>query len=77
MKQDNPMTIDFVRDEMTLKTTLLVCDPMIISKALVSCVISFGKKPLITSTTINTIFFAKGSLNYHTNFLLMKHLDTP
>jgi hypothetical protein len=30
MKQDNPMTVDFVRDEMTLKTILLVCDAMII-----------------------------------------------
>lgn len=76
-KQDNPMIIDFVRDEMTLKTTLLVCNLMIISNALVSCVVSFEKKPLITSTTTNTIFFMKVCLNYRTNFLSMKHLKAP
>ncbi len=36
MNQDNPMMIGFVRDEMTLKTTLLKCDPMVISNVLVS-----------------------------------------
>ncbi len=55
MKQDNPTMIDFVKDEMTLKTTLLVCDPMIISNALVSCVMSFEKEPLITSIITNTL----------------------
>jgi len=71
-KQDNPMMIDFVRDEMILKTTLHVCNPMIISNVLVSCVISSKKKPLIT---MNTIFFTKVSLNYLTNFVSMKHLN--
>lgn len=77
MKQDNPMMIDFVTNEMTLKRTLVVCDPMIIFNALVSCVISFEKKPLITSTTTNIVFFLRGGLNYRTNFLSMKHLNAP
>jgi hypothetical protein len=38
------MMIGFVRDEMTLKTTLLVCDPIVISDALVSCVIGLKEK---------------------------------
>jgi hypothetical protein len=40
----NPMMIRFVADEMILKITLLVCDPMVISNALVSCVIGFEKR---------------------------------
>jgi hypothetical protein len=73
-KQDNPMMIEFVKDEITLKTTLFVCNPMIIFNALVSCVVSFEKKPLIT---MNIVFFTRVSLNYRTNFLSMKHLDAP
>jgi hypothetical protein len=73
-KQDNPMMIEFVKDEITLKTTLLVCNPMIIFNALVSSVVSFEKKPLIT---VNIVFFTRVSLNYRTNFLSMKHLDAP
>jgi hypothetical protein len=68
--------IDFVKDEMTLKTTLLIHNLMVISNALVSCVISFRKKPLITSSNTNTVF-TRGNLNYCTNFLSMKHLDAP
>jgi hypothetical protein len=30
MSKNNPMMVGFVREEMTLKTTLLVCDPMVI-----------------------------------------------
>jgi hypothetical protein len=44
------MMIRFVGDEMTLKTTLLVCDPMVISNALVSCVIGFKKKLQLSLT---------------------------
>jgi len=36
VSQDNPMMIGFVRDEVTLKTTLLECDAMVISNVLVS-----------------------------------------
>jgi hypothetical protein len=38
MNHDNPMMIMFVKDEMTLNTTLLLCDPIVTTKALVSCV---------------------------------------
>jgi hypothetical protein len=44
VNQDNPMMIGFVRDEMTLKTTLLKCDPMVISNVLVSWFISLEDK---------------------------------
>jgi len=40
MHHDNPMMIRFVKDEMTLKTTLLLCDPIVTVNALVSCIIS-------------------------------------
>jgi hypothetical protein len=42
--QYNPMMIGFVENEMTLKTILLICDAMVISNALVSCIISLVKK---------------------------------
>jgi hypothetical protein len=38
------MMIRFVGDEMILKITLLVCDPMVISNVLVSCFTSFEDK---------------------------------
>jgi hypothetical protein len=44
MSHDNPMTIGFVGDEMTLKATLLVCIPIVIFKTLVSCVTSFEER---------------------------------
>jgi hypothetical protein len=44
MSQDNPMMIGFFKDEMTLNTTLLKCDPMVISNALVSCVTSLEER---------------------------------
>ncbi len=37
--QDNPMMTRFLREKMTLKTTLLVWEPMVTSNVLVSCVI--------------------------------------
>jgi hypothetical protein len=57
--------VGFVGEEMTLKTTLLVCDPMVISNSLVSCIIGLEKKfqPSITSTAIGVIFFTKGNLS--------------
>jgi hypothetical protein len=43
------MMIRFVVDEMILKITLFVCDPMVISNVLVSCVIGFEKRfPIAT-----------------------------
>jgi len=44
MNHDNPMTIGFVGDEMTLKTTLFVYISIVISKALISCVIGFEER---------------------------------
>jgi hypothetical protein len=44
MSQNNSMMIVFVKDEMTLKTTLLICDLMVISNVLVSCVIGFEER---------------------------------
>jgi hypothetical protein len=46
MNHDNPMTIGFVGDEMTLKATLFVCVLIIISKALVSCITGLEKRTL-------------------------------
>jgi hypothetical protein len=37
------MMIGFLEDEMTLKTTLLVWEPMVTSNGLVSCVIGLMK----------------------------------
>ncbi len=73
------MMVGFAREEMTLKTTLLVCDPMVISNSLVSCIIGFEKRfrPSITSTTIDVVFFTKGNLSCHTNSLSMKHVNAP
>ncbi len=77
MNHDNPMMIGFVGDEMTLKTTLLLCDPIVIVNALVSCVISFEERfwPSITSITIGVIFSTNAKLCCHTNSSLMKHVD--
>jgi hypothetical protein len=76
MSHDNPMTIRFVGDEMTLKATLLVCVIIVISKALVSCVTSPKEKlqPSMTSTTIGVFFFTRIILCCCTNSL-MKHVD--
>jgi hypothetical protein len=42
--QYNPMMTGFVENEMTLKIILLICDPIVISNALVSCIISLEEK---------------------------------
>jgi hypothetical protein len=71
------MMIGFVQDEMTLKTTLLLCDPIIIVNALVSCIIGLEERfrPLITLTTTCVIFFTNTKLCCWTNPLLMKHAN--
>jgi hypothetical protein len=65
MSHDNPMTIGFIRDEMTLKATL--------------CVTSLEKRlqPLMTSMTIGVFFFMRIILCHRTSSLLMKHVDAP
>jgi len=77
MSHDNPMTIRFVGDEMTLKATLLVCVLIVISKALVSCVTSPKERfqPSMTSMTTSVFFFTRIILCCRTGFLLMKHVD--
>jgi extradiol dioxygenase family protein len=44
MSHDNQMMIRFVGDEMTLKTTLFLCDPIVSVNALDSCVTRVMKK---------------------------------
>ncbi len=55
------MMIGFVKDEMPLKTTLLKCNPMLISNTLVSCVIGLKERfqSLMTLTITNVVFFIK------------------
>jgi hypothetical protein len=44
MSHDNPMMIGFFGDEMTLKTTLLLYDPIVTINDLVSCVTSLEER---------------------------------
>jgi hypothetical protein len=79
MSHDNPMMIKFVENEMTLKITLLLCDPIVIVNTLVSCVTGPKERfrPLITSTTIGVTFSTNTKLCCHTNSLSMKRVDAP
>jgi len=62
---------------MTLKTTFLLCDPIIIINALVSCIIGLEKRfqLLITSIAISVAFSTNTKLCCHTNPLLIKHAN--
>jgi hypothetical protein len=72
------MMTGFLEDEMTLKTTLMVWEPMVTSNALVSHVIGLIKKlPSMTSTSTNVFFSAKVYLYFRTSFLSIKHADAP
>jgi hypothetical protein len=73
--QDSPIMIGFFGHAMTLKTIPLVCDPMVTSSLLVSCIASLEKihGSLITFTNTNVVFFTKVNLCCCTNSLLMKH----
>jgi hypothetical protein len=79
MSHDNPMIIGLARDEMTLNTTLLLCDPIVTVNALVSCVTSLKERfqPLITLTTTNDVFSTNTKLCCCTNSLSMKHANAP
>ncbi len=57
-QQDNPMMTRFFKDEMTLKTTLLVWEPMVIFNGLVSCVINRNERfqPSMTLTDTGVLF---------------------
>jgi hypothetical protein len=71
------MMIWFVGDEMTLKFFLLQCNPMVISNALVLCIMNFKERlqSSITSIAIDMVFFIKGSLSCHTKSLSMKYAN--
>jgi hypothetical protein len=74
--QDNTMMTWFLRDEMTLKTTLLVWEPMVTSNGLVSCVINFYERfwPSMTLIGIGVLFSTRANLYYRTNSLSKKML---
>jgi len=65
--QDNPMMTRFLRDEMTLKTTLLVWEPMVTSNGLVSWVTNSDERlrPSMTSTNTSVFFSTKINLYCH------------
>ncbi len=73
------MMIGFVEDEMTLKTTLLLSDPIVIVNTLVSCVTSLEERfqPSFILITIGVTFSTNAKLCCHTNSLLMKHANAP
>jgi len=78
-KQDNTMMTRFFRNEMTLKTTLLVWEPMVTYNGLVSWVTSLEERlwPLMNLTSIGVFFSTIANLYCHTIFLSMKHVDAP
>jgi hypothetical protein len=79
MNHDNPMTIRFVGDEMTLKATLFVCVLIVISKTLVSCVTCLEERlwPSMTSMGTSVLFFMKIILCHCISSMSVKHVDTP
>jgi hypothetical protein len=62
---------------MTLKTTLLVWEPMVTYNGLVSCVIGLDEKlwPLMTSIDSNMFFSTKANLYCHVKSLSIRHAD--
>jgi hypothetical protein len=70
VNQNNPMMTWFLKDEMTLNTTLLVWKPMVTSNAFISCVIGIDKRLrlLMISTDINVFFFTRTNLYCHIVF---------
>jgi hypothetical protein len=68
-----------IGDEMTLKTTLLVWEPMVTSNGLVSWVIGHNKKlqPSMTSTRIGVLFSTIVNLYCCTSSLSIKHVYVP
>jgi hypothetical protein len=64
MSQNNEVMTRFFADEMTLETILLMCDPIVISNVLVSCVIGLEEKfqLLMTSIGIGLSFYVVGPI---------------
>ncbi len=77
MNHDNPMMTGFVENEMTLKTTLLLCDSIVIVNVLVSCITGLEKRFQLSITLIATgvTFSTNVKLCCLTNSLSMKHVD--
>ncbi len=77
MSHDNPMMIRFVGDEMTLKTTLLLYDPIVTVNVLDSCITSPKERFRISIilTTVSVTFSTNAKLCCCTNSLLMKHAN--
>ncbi len=75
VSKNNAMMTRFFGDETTLKTILLMCDPIVISNALVSYVIGLEEKfqLLMSSIGIGLSFSTKANLCCWTNYLLMKN----
>jgi hypothetical protein len=75
--QYDPIMTRFLGDEMTLKTTLLVWEPIVTSNGLVSCVTNLDErfKPSMTSISTSVLFSTRTNLYCHTNFLSIKHDD--
>jgi hypothetical protein len=73
------MMIVFFEDEMTLKTTFLVWEPMVTSSGLISCVINHNEKlrPSMNSTGIGVLFSTRANFYCHINSLSIKHADVP
>jgi hypothetical protein len=71
------MMTRFLGYEMTLKTTLLVWEPMVTFYGLVSWVIGLNEKlrPLMTSNNIGVFFSTKTNLYCYTNSFSIKHVD--
>ncbi len=69
--------IVFFENEMTLKTTFLVWEPMVTSSGIISCVINHNEKlrPSMNSTGIGVLFSTRASFYCHISSLSIKHVD--
>jgi hypothetical protein len=67
----------FGGNEMMLKTTLLLCDPIVTINTLVSCITGLEERfrPSIISTATNVVFSTNTKLCYRANLLSMKLVD--
>jgi hypothetical protein len=67
----------FFGNEMTLKTNLLVWEPMVTFNGLVSCMTSFNDRfqPSMISIGIGVFFSIRANLYYHISSLSIKHVN--
>jgi hypothetical protein len=71
------MMTRFLRNEMTLKTILLMWELMVTSNGLVSCVIGRHERfqPLMTPTSTSVLFSTITNLYHCISSLSIKHVD--